>query len=329
MSTITDSTTAGKCVPSSDGFKCGDDDNGSSTGETSETESIPTTTPEIHGDPYCVFFDTNEDAKSCKPSSSQPDGACEFQCLDSGPENVCNKNCRDFTCFCKKNYIRTKAGKCVPFTDGYQCGDDEIGSSTAETGDTTETESIPTTTPEMHGDPYCVFFDTNEDPKSCKSNTGACEWQCQGTDRVYVCDKKCRDFTCFCKEHFIRLENGKCVDDSYECGVEYSSTESSTPEIVIDPPYCYFRNNNEDTKYCSSTTEAPCEWQCHNSEKSYVCVTSCEDPSCFCKENYIRLEDGRCVENSPEYQCEGVKWEDCTTPVPCFNCSPESMSSSS
>lgn len=266
----------------------------------------------MHGDPYCSFHDTNEDPRSCKVSQSQPDGACEWQCQGSEKVYVCTTKCQDFTCFCKSNYIRNAGGECVSNSQEYQCGDD-FGSTSELPTETT----VPTTTPEMHGDPYCVFFDTNEDPKSCKQGNGACEWQCHGTERIYVCDTKCPDFTCFCKQHYIRLEDGRCVEDSHECGVEYTTvTEyTTTPEWHYDPR-CVFEDTNEDAKSCKSTAGGACEWQCHGAEKSYVCDQTCHDFTCFCKEHYIRLESGNCVEDSPEYQCGSVvspKWEDCTT----------------
>ncbi|KAG8172381.1 hypothetical protein JTE90_024509, partial [Oedothorax gibbosus] len=107
----------------------------------------------------------------------------------------------------------------------------------------------------------------NEVYSTCVNPCNDC--QIRGKCQFLVCNKGCN-----CKKGYHRDGSGKCIPASQcpgknECG------------------------KNEEYKTCGTA----CQVTCSNRFLKVLCIDKCVE-GCFCKEGYIRNEEGKCIEPS-------------------------------
>lgn len=133
----------------------------------------------------------------------------------------------------------------------------------------------------------------NEKPKECGANEEYrtcgpfCQPTCHKPHFPMFCSLRCNQ-GCFCKEGYIRGENGACIPIS-ECRVEVQVLAAMPQE---EQEKC---GDNEEYRtcgpYCAPTCRRP---------HSPSCSLRCKK-GCFCKDGYLRNQDGKCV---PKSQCD-------------------------
>ncbi|XP_035227821.1 zonadhesin-like, partial [Stegodyphus dumicola] len=211
-------------------------------------------------------------------------------------------------CFCREGLVKNEAGKCVPPSACFQCKKGEeyqICGSPCERTCANYRFHIGIICPKSC-EPGCfckdgLVRDSNGncvDPKECSKICGryeeykecgtACPATC--TNRNPICTKQCVK-GCFCKKSFLRSENGTCIP-SNQC-----------PKQICGKDEQYYK---ECTPSCKNTCKA-------YNNPGIRC--SCGPPGCFCKNGFVKREDGKCVPPSACFQCKkGEEYQTCGSP---------------
>ncbi|KAG8183312.1 hypothetical protein JTE90_002804 [Oedothorax gibbosus] len=275
-----------------------------------------------------------KDGKCVKPSqcdtpTKQPEtcpknevySTCVNPCNDCQIRGKCQFLVCNKGCDCKKGYHRDGSGKCIPAS---QCpGKNECG--------------------------------RNEEYKTCGT---ACQVTCSNRFLKVLCIDKCVE-GCFCKEGYIRNDEGKCIEPS-QCPVDTCPINEEYSDCVIPCNDCETKGDCEfllcnegcDCKpgfyrdssgTCIPESQCPikeicliegeeynncgsaCPLTCSNQDDPPPCTKQCV-PGCFCSPGLVRNDEGRCVE---PYQCppkeicliEGEEYTDCGSacPLTCSN----------
>lgn len=115
----------------------------------------------------------------------------------------------------------------------------------------------------------------NEEFHSCGT---ACPSTCQNPRPSGFCTKQCM-VGCFCKQGYLRHENGQCIHET-KCGNQIEMKP-------ISKPTC---GDNEEYLECKN-----CDGTCDNPNP--ICVKICR-PGCACKKDHLRDSNGRCMHES-------------------------------
>ncbi|XP_053674322.1 serine protease inhibitor swm-1-like [Anopheles nili] len=126
--------------------------------------------------------------------------------------------------------------------------------------------------------PYPPVCPANEEYNECGT---ACPQTCHPTK--ILCIKKCVE-GCFCKEGYVRDDNGRCIpfcECPRPCPCSYPVKHECGPDEVYSS--------------CGSACQKNC-----NTPPNMACTLQCVE-GCFCRPGYIReTEHGRCI---PECEC--------------------------
>jgi len=128
----------------------------------------------------------------------------------------------------------------------------------------------------------------NEIYNECGS---ACQATCKSPASI-LCKAICIA-DCFCKEGYLRNDDGACVPAAQCHG------ETLLEQPLAHPPPVMECEDNEIFSSCGSA----CYPTCKNRNRNRVCTRQCII-GCFCKEGYLRNEQGVCVRSET---CGDVK----------------------
>ncbi|KFM77647.1 Zonadhesin, partial [Stegodyphus mimosarum] len=231
---------------------------------------------------------------ACPPSCSNPNPICTQQCVSG--------------CFCEKGYLRNDNGICIPRKQCPKgiCRKNEEYNNCGTACPPTCSNSNPVCTRQCVKGCFCKKgYVKNDDglcirrelcPKrTCGSNEEyrTCGTACPPTCSYPnpVCTQHCVT-GCFCKEGYIRNDNGICIP-SDQC-----------PKGIC--------GTNEEYNNCGTACPPTC------SKPNPVCTKQCTR-GCFCKKGYIRNDNGICIpkEQCPKGTCgKNEEYKDCGTACP-------------
>ncbi|XP_039439707.1 zonadhesin-like [Culex pipiens pallens] len=170
---------------------------------------------------------------------------CDSIAKGGSERKICTKNCV-IGCTCREGYVRNADGECV----------------------------LPEECPRHESAEESTKCGCNEEFNRCGS---ACPETCDillGVAPRKPCIKICVE-GCFCKEGFVRNQDGKCVPAS----------ECSVPEPVCPP--------NEIFKTCGTACPETCD-TIREPNATRICTFQCVI-GCACQDGFVRNHDGRCV----------------------------------
>ncbi|KAL0822064.1 hypothetical protein ABMA28_005430 [Loxostege sticticalis] len=238
----------GVCRP---GCYCNDDEVRNATGhcvKLSECPRLPAsykqqTTEPRPADAKCPDNEEYRFCEACNKTCENPNPICPAQCARG--------------CFCKKDLVRDRDGRCVKLE---KCSNKS-------------SNEIPHTSP---------LDKPVNDSLTCKQNQifkpcGNCEKSCSNPNPI--CPAQCSR-GCFCKDGFYKAPNGDCVTID-KCPKAHTSP---LDKPVNDSLTC---KQNQIFKPCGN-----CEKSCSNPKP--ICPAQCSR-GCFCKDGFYKAPNGDCV----------------------------------
>ncbi|KAL0822063.1 hypothetical protein ABMA28_005430 [Loxostege sticticalis] len=239
----------GVCRP---GCYCNDDEVRNATGhcvKLSECPRLPAsykqqTTEPRPADAKCPDNEEYRFCEACNKTCENPNPICPAQCARG--------------CFCKKDLVRDRDGRCVKLE---KCSNKS-------------SNEIPHTSP---------LDKPVNDSLTCKQNQifkpcGNCEKSCSNPNPI--CPAQCSR-GCFCKDGFYKAPNGDCVT--------IDKCPKAVPVTLKPPPIAYELTcgPNQVFKPCEN-----CEKTCSNPNPQ--CPAQCSR-GCFCKDGLYKAPNGECV----------------------------------